>query len=84
MVSISFEGEFDWNDERFVCIIPQLRKLVDFYVEHDDLMVDQMLGRRIDMCEEPNRPKRKWCGIGTGTIFDTRRAPDVRVHLLPP
>jgi len=65
-----FEGEFDWNDERFVKgIIPQLSKLVDFYVEHDDLMVDQMLGRRIDMCEEPNRSKRKWCGIGTGTIF---------------
>lgn len=65
-----FEGEFDWSDERFVrSIIPQLRKLVDFYVEHDELMVDQMLGRRIDMCEEPNRPKRKWCGIGTGTIF---------------
>ena len=32
-------------------------------------MVDQMLGRQIDMCEEKNRPKRKWCGIGTGTIF---------------
>jgi len=65
-----FEGEFDWGDERFVKgIIPHLKKLVDFYGEHDDLMVDQMLGRRIDMCEEPNRPKRKWCGIGTGTIF---------------
>lgn len=65
-----FEGDFDWSNEKYIrIIIPQLRKLVDFYVEHDDLMVDQMLGRRIDMCEEPNRPKRKWCGIGTGTIF---------------
>ncbi|NLO52024.1 MAG: 4Fe-4S cluster-binding domain-containing protein [Bacteroidales bacterium] len=65
-----FEGEFDWSDERFVKgIIPHLKKLVDFYVKHDDLMVDQMLGRQIDMCEEPNRAKRKWCGIGTGTIF---------------
>ena len=65
-----FEGEFDWSDEKYVRgIIPELRKLVDFYVEHDDLMVDQMLGRQIDMCEEKNRPKRKWCGIGTGTIF---------------
>lgn len=65
-----FEGEFDWSDERFVrAIIPELRKLVDYYVEHDDLMPDQMLGRRIDLCEEPNRPKRKWCGIGTGAIF---------------
>ena len=65
-----FEGEFDWSDEKYVRgIIPELKKLVDFYVEHDDLMVDQMLGRQIDMCEEKNRPKRKWCGIGTGTIF---------------
>lgn len=65
-----FEGSFDWSDEKYIRkIIPELRKLVDFYVEHDDLMVDQMLGRQIDMCEEPNRPKRKWCGIGTGAIF---------------
>ena len=65
-----FEGEFDWSSEKFVQrIIPELRKLVDFYVEHDDLMVDQMLGRQIDICEEKNRPKRKWCGIGTGAIF---------------
>lgn len=65
-----FEGEFDWSDEKFVRrIIPELKKLVDFYVEHDDLIIDQMLGRQIDMCEEKNRPKRKWCGIGTGTIF---------------
>ena len=65
-----FEGSFDWSDEKYIRkIIPELRKLVDFYVENDDLMVDQMLGRQIDMCEEPNRPKRKWCGIGTGAIF---------------
>lgn len=65
-----FEGEFDWSDEKYVRdIIPELKKLVDFYVENDSLMVCQMLGRRIDMCEEENRPKRKWCGIGTGTIF---------------
>lgn len=65
-----FEGNFDWSDEKYVkIIIPQLRKLVDFYVEHDDLTVDQMLGRRIDLCEEPDRPQKKWCGIGTGAIF---------------
>ena len=65
-----FEGQFDWSDERYIKeIIPQLKKLVDFYVENDSLVLDQMLGRRIDMCEESNRPKRKWCGIGTGTIF---------------
>lgn len=65
-----FEGSFDWSDEKYIAqIIPELRKLVDFYVENSDLVIDQMLGRQIDMCEEPNRPKRKWCGIGTGAIF---------------
>lgn len=65
-----FEGNFNWNDEKFIIeLIPQLKKLVDFYVEHDDLNVDQMLGRQLDMCEEKNREKRKWCGIGTGAIF---------------
>lgn len=65
-----FEGEFDWSEEKYVeNIIPQLKKLVDFYVENDHLMVDQMLGRQIDVCEEKDRPKRKWCGIGKGTIF---------------
>lgn len=65
-----FEGEFDWSDEKYIrSIIPELKKLVDFYVDNDHLIIDQMLGRQIDMCQEPNRPKRKWCGIGTGTIF---------------
>lgn len=65
-----FEGNFDWSDEKYIrMIIPELRKLVDYYVEHDELMVDQMLGRQIDICEEKNRPKRKWCGIGTGALF---------------
>ena len=65
-----FEGSFDWSEEKYIAqIIPELRKLVDFYVENSDLVIDQMLGRQIDMCEESNRPKRKWCGIGTGAIF---------------
>lgn len=65
-----FEGEFDWSEEKYVrSIIPELKKLVDFYVDNEHLIIDQMLGRQIDMCQEPNRPKRKWCGIGTGTIF---------------
>ena len=30
-----FEGEFDWSDEKYIqAIIPELKKLVDFYVEH--------------------------------------------------
>ena len=65
-----FEGNFDWSDEKYIKkLIPELRKLVDYYVENDGVAVDQMLGRQIDICEEVNRPKRKWCGIGTGALF---------------
>ena len=74
-----FEGTFDWREEKYIkVLIPQLKKLVSYYVEHDDLMLDQMMGRRIDLCEEKNRLKRKWCGIGTGTVFfdtDGKRYP---------
>lgn len=74
-----FEGEFDWSNEKYIHIlIPELKKLVDFYVEHDDLQLDQMMGRRIDVCRDEFDVKRKWCGIGTGTIFfdtDGKRYP---------
>lgn len=65
-----FEGEFDWSKEEYIkLLIPQLTELVDFYVENDTLNVDQMLNRRIQVCEEKNRKHTKWCGIGTGSIF---------------
>ena len=62
-----FEGTFDWSSEKYIKIlVPQLAELVDFYVENDHLQIDQMLNRRIAMCEEENRKRQKWCGIGTG------------------
>lgn len=65
-----FEGNFDWGDEKYIqMLIPQLEELVDFYVENDNLRLDQMMNRKIEMCEIKNRPKKKWCGIGTGAIF---------------
>lgn len=65
-----FEGEFDWGDEKYIkMIIPQLEELVDFYVENNNLRLDQMMNRKLEMCEDKNRTKKKWCGIGTGAIF---------------
>ncbi|MBP1546784.1 MAG: 4Fe-4S cluster-binding domain-containing protein [Oscillospiraceae bacterium] len=65
-----FEGTFDWSDPKYIrTLIPQLQELVSYYVENDSLTVNQMLSRKIYVCEETNRPKRKWCGIGTGAIF---------------
>lgn len=65
-----FEGDFDWNrDEYLKVLIPQLQELVDFYVENDHLPLDQMMNRKIGICERGNHTPKKWCGIGTGTIF---------------
>ena len=65
-----FEGTFDWGAEKYIeMLIPQLEELVEYYVQHDDLIVNQMLNRKIALCEESNRELKKWCGIGTGSIF---------------
>ena len=65
-----FEGQFDWSDERYIKImIPQLEELVQFYVDNDNLRLDQMMNRKLEMCEVKKRKNKKWCGIGTGAIF---------------
>lgn len=64
-----FEGNFDWSASKFIeTLIPQLEKLVEFYVENDNLEINQMLGKRLENCEIKDSSK-KWCGIGTGAIF---------------
>lgn len=65
-----FEGDFDWSDEKYIeILIPQLEELVEFYVENDQLHLNQMMNRNLKLCEEKNRQAKKWCGIGTGAIF---------------
>lgn len=65
-----FEGTFDWSDEKYIQMLaPQLREVVEFYVENDQLPVNQMLDRNIAFCEAANREKRRWCGIGTRALF---------------
>lgn len=73
------EGSYDWSDEEYIrLLIPQLRELVDFYLENDQLLPNQMLDKRIEFCEAKNRERQKWCGIGTGCPFfdvDGKRYP---------
>ena len=65
-----FEGDFDWDDKKYVDIlIPQLKELVDFYVENDSLPICQMFDRHLRFCESKNKERKKWCGIGTGCRF---------------
>lgn len=67
-----FEGTFNWNQEKYVKIlVPQLQELVEFYVEKDDLQLNQMLNKRIEFCENKTKEKRKYCGVGaTVPYFD--------------
>ncbi|GMO36566.1 MAG: 4Fe-4S cluster-binding domain-containing protein [Termitinemataceae bacterium] len=65
-----FEGDFKWDKDDYIKeFIPQLKKLVDFYLSNDTLLLNQMFDKRIDLCEVQNKEHRKWCGIGNGTCF---------------
>jgi sulfatase maturation enzyme AslB (radical SAM superfamily) len=65
-----FEGNFDYSSESSIKIlIPQIKELVEFYVENESLQINQMLDSDIYTCALRNREKKKWCGIGVGTIF---------------
>ena len=72
------EGSFNWNKDEYIkLLIPQLVELVEFYVENDHLPPNQMLEKKIDICEYKKK-REKWCGIGTGTPFfdvDGKRYP---------
>jgi radical SAM protein with 4Fe4S-binding SPASM domain len=64
------EGVFDWsNDEYIKIMIPQLKNLVEFYVENDKLRLNQMFDKHINYCESKTHERCKWCGIGNGTNF---------------
>ena len=64
------EGDYDWSDEEYIqLLIPQLRELEDFYLENEQFLPNQMLDKRIELCEAEKRERRKWCGIGTGCPF---------------
>jgi sulfatase maturation enzyme AslB (radical SAM superfamily) len=73
------EGTFDWSDDKYIeILIPQLKELVDFYVENEKLSICQMLDKNLHICERKNYERKKWCGIGTGCIFfdtDGKRYP---------
>ena len=73
------EGDFDWNKDEYISIlIPQLKELVDFYVENNTLPLNQMFDKRLAACEWKDEKPHKWCGIGTGCIFfdtDGKRYP---------
>lgn len=65
-----FEGDFNWDKDEYIrTLIPQLKELVNFYVENDELQIDQLLNLHLDYCESQPKLKKKWCGIGDGAPF---------------
>jgi len=64
------EGNFDWSDDKYIkLLVPQLKELVEFYVNNDTLELNQMFSNRLCFCEAKEKEKQKWCGIGTGCPF---------------
>lgn len=74
-----FEGDFNWDKDEYIkTLIPQLKELVNFYVENDELGIDQLLNLHLNYCESRSREKKKWCGIGDDAPFfdiDGRKYP---------
>lgn len=73
------EGDFEWTNEKYIqMLIPQLSELVEFYLDNDEINLDQLFDKQIEHCEAKERQKKKWCGIGTGCPFfdvDGKRYP---------
>jgi radical SAM protein with 4Fe4S-binding SPASM domain len=67
------EGVFDWSKDEYISqLIPQLKILVDFYVENDKLKLCMLFDKEIYLCESQKRERKKWCNIGRNTpFFDT-------------
>jgi len=67
---VNAEGEFDWSKENYLKIlVPQLKELVEFYVENDTFELNQMLSKQLHICEIKEKERHKWCGTGTGCPF---------------
>lgn len=64
------EGDFDWgNDEYLKILAEQLKELSVFYTNNDKLILPQMFNSHLELCETKPKLRRKYCGIGEGTIF---------------
>jgi len=74
-----FEGNFDWDrDEYIKALVPQLKELVEYYIENDKVPINQLLDKDLHYCESKIKERKKWCGIGDTAIFfdvDGKRYP---------
>jgi radical SAM protein with 4Fe4S-binding SPASM domain len=64
------EGSFDWDKDEYIYVLAkQLKEIVDYYVENNELKVNQMFDKKLSGCESKDKKTKKWCGIGLSTPF---------------
>ncbi|MCL1931925.1 MAG: radical SAM protein [Treponema sp.] len=65
-----YEGNIDWTKDEYIeILIPQLKELVEFYTENNQLSLNQLFDAKIDYCDFKPHERKKWCGIGESTAF---------------
>lgn len=65
-----FEGTFDWSKKEFIqLLIPQLKKLEEYYIKNPNMPLNQMLDKRLYKCLKGDEKQKKWCGVGETTPF---------------
>jgi len=65
-----FEGNFDWNKDEYIKeLCKQLKELVEYYLNNDTLVLDQMFDKNLFLCEAKIKERKKWCGIGYEAPF---------------
>lgn len=64
------EGDFDWSQDKYIKIlVPQLERLVLFYLNNPWLNMIQMFDRKLELCAVEKKEIKKNCGIGTNIVF---------------
>jgi sulfatase maturation enzyme AslB (radical SAM superfamily) len=62
-------GDFDWNNDNYVELLaPQFKKLVDFYLNNDNLK-NHLFDRNLALCEVKKNKKHRRCGVGNRVMF---------------
>ncbi len=73
------EGDFNWKDpDNIKVLAKQLTELSDFYAKNDTIELPQIFNTHLELCEAKTKVRKKYCGIGEGTVFydvDGRKYP---------
>lgn len=60
----NFAEGLDWSNPQYIKILcRELEKLTDFYLQHPELEVANIINMAVQHCESPSKFK-KWCGTG--------------------